>query len=57
VLQAAKDLVTINDAVAALGVDRLQAAKTLAHWQQQGWLKRVGRGLYVPIPLDAISTQ
>ena len=57
VLQAAKDLVTINDAVAALGVDRLQAAKTLARWQQQGWLKRVGRGLYVPVPLDAISTE
>ena len=57
VLQAAKDLVTINDAVAALGVDRLQAAKTLARWQQQGWLKRVGRGLYAPIPLDAISTE
>ena len=30
VLQAAKDLVTIDDAVAALGMDRLQAAKTLA---------------------------
>ena len=57
VLQAAKDLVTIDAAVAALGVDRLQAAKTLARWQQQGWLKRVGRGLYAPIPLDAISTE
>ena len=57
VLQAAKDLVTIDDATAALGVDRPQAAKTLARWQQQGWLKRVGRGLYAPIPLDAISTE
>jgi len=57
VLQAAKDLVTIDDAVAVLGMDRLQAAKTLARWQQQGWLKRVGRGLYTPIPLDAISTE
>ncbi|MDQ3829397.1 MAG: type IV toxin-antitoxin system AbiEi family antitoxin domain-containing protein [Candidatus Tectomicrobia bacterium] len=57
VLQAAKDLVTIDHAVATLGVNRTQAAKLLARWQQQGWLKRVGRGLYAPIPLDAMSTE
>jgi predicted transcriptional regulator of viral defense system len=57
VLQTAKDLVSIDDAVAALGVNRTQAAKLLARWQRQGWLKRVGRGLYAPIPLDAMSTE
>jgi predicted transcriptional regulator of viral defense system len=57
VLQAAKDLVTIDHAVTALGVNRTQAAKLLARWQQQGWLKRVGRGVYAPIPLDAMSTE
>ena len=57
VLQTAKDLVTIDDAVDALGVDRISAAKTLARWQSQGWLKRVGRGLYAPVPLDALTTQ
>ena len=57
VLQAAKDLVTIDDTVAALGIDRTAAAKTLARWQRQGWLKRVGHGLYAPVPLDALSAQ
>lgn len=57
VLQEAKDLVAIDHAVAALGVNRTQAAKLLARWQQQGWLKRVGRGLYAPVPLDAMSTE
>lgn len=56
VLQTAGDLVTIDDAVDALGVDRVAAAKTLARWQSQGWLKRVGRGTYAPVPLDALST-
>ena len=56
VLQAATDIVTIDHAVAALGLERTEAAKTLSRWQQQGWLKRVGRGLYVPIPLDAFTT-
>lgn len=56
VLQQAGDLVSIDDAVAALGIDRTAAAKTLSRWQAQGWLKRVGRGLYAPIPIDALST-
>lgn len=56
VLQAAKDLVTIDDTVAALGIGRTAAAKTLARWQQQGWLRRVGHGIYAPVPIDALST-
>src|SRR5690348_10995457 len=56
VLQAATDLVTIEDAMKALDIDRHAAAKILSRWQQQGWLKRVGRGIYAPIPLDASTT-
>ena len=57
VLQTAKDLVTIEDAVKALGTDRSASAKLLSRWQHQGWLKRVGRGIYAPIPLDALTTE
>jgi predicted transcriptional regulator of viral defense system len=57
VLQTAKDLVTIEDAAKALAVNRSSAAKTLARWQQQGWLKRVGPGVYAPVPLDALTTE
>ncbi len=57
VLQTGSDLVRIEDAMAALGTDRMTAAKTLSRWQKQGWLKRVGRGLYAPIPLDALTTE
>lgn len=56
VLQSAKDLVTIDDTIKALAVDRRAATKLLARWQHQGWLKRVGPGLYAPIPLDASTT-
>jgi predicted transcriptional regulator of viral defense system len=57
VLQTAKELVTIEDAAKALEVNRNSAAKTLARWQQQGWLKRVGPGLYALVPLDALTTE
>jgi predicted transcriptional regulator of viral defense system len=56
VLQTATDLVTIEHAMKALKVDRQAAAKVLSRWQEQGWLKRVGRGIYAPIPLDASTT-
>ena len=51
VLRKAGHLITVNDATDALQVDRTAAAKTLARWQAQGWLKRVRRGLYAPVPL------
>ena len=56
VLQTAKDLVTIEDTMRALATDRSASAKLLSRWQRQGWLKRVGPGVYAPIPLDALTT-
>jgi predicted transcriptional regulator of viral defense system len=57
VLQTAKDLVTTEDAMKALATDRSTSAKLLSRWQRQGWLKRVGRGIYAPVPLDALTTE
>jgi len=54
VLRKAGHLVGVDDAVAALGVSRAAAAKILARWQRQGWLTRVRRGLYAPVPLTAM---
>jgi predicted transcriptional regulator of viral defense system len=57
VLQAAKDLVTIEDAMRALSLERRAAIKVLSRWQHQGWIKHVGPGIYAPIPVDASSTE
>src|ERR1017187_323464 len=57
VLQASTDLVTIEGAIKALSADRTATAKLLARWQRQGWLKRVGRGIYAAVPLDAVTTE
>ena len=37
----------------ALGVDAKLAARKLAHWTEQGWLRRVRRGLYIAVPVEA----
>jgi predicted transcriptional regulator of viral defense system len=46
-------LVTVADVVAALGTAPKDAAKKLARWASFGWLRRVRRGLYIPVPLEA----
>src|SRR5713226_1518986 len=57
VLQKARDLVTIEDAMGTLALDRRRAVKLLARWQHQGWLRRVGPGIYAPVPIDALTTE
>lgn len=54
VLRKAGNLISVDDATGALGVERVTAAKMLARWQEQGWLTRVRRGLYAPVPLTAM---
>lgn len=51
VINAAGDVIDIADVEAALSVPRTQASKLLSRWRAQGWLRRVGPGAYVPVPL------
>lgn len=47
--------VTVTDAAVELALDRGDAARRLARWAEQGWLRRVRRDLYIPVPVDAID--
>jgi predicted transcriptional regulator of viral defense system len=57
VLRATKEVVTVDLASDTLGIDRSRAAKLLSRWREQGWLRRVGHGLYVPVPLDLAGNE
>lgn len=57
VLRAAKEVVSVDVTSRTLGIKRRAAAKLLSRWKQQGWLRRVGHGLYVPVPLDLASSE
>lgn len=54
-VRAAGDVISVEGAAKVLDLDRTSAAKALARWTQQGWLRRVGRGSYVPVTLDALQ--
>ena len=57
VIREAGDVIKIDDVVAALSLGRSEAAKLLSRWVSQGWLRRVGRGAYVPVPLDSLESE
>jgi predicted transcriptional regulator of viral defense system len=57
VLRAARETVSVDIASQALGIDRHRAAQFLSRWAAQGWLRRVGHGLYVPVPLDLAGNE
>ena len=57
VLRAAKEVVSVDVTARTLGMDRRAAAKLLSRWKQQGWLRRIGHGLYVPVPLDLAGSE
>jgi len=57
VLRATKEVVSVDIASQTLNIDRRSAAKFLSRWTEQGWLRRIGHGLYVSVPLDLVGSE
>jgi len=54
-LRDTKGTIAVAQAAESLALSPKIAAKTLAAWARQGWVSRVRRGLYVPVPLETRS--
>ncbi len=57
VLSRAGDVIRVGDVAEALDLDRTAAAKRLARWVDQGWLRRVGWGAYVAASIDTMDAE
>jgi len=55
VLRQARGGISPADASRALNVTQAEAARLLSQWSSRGWLTRVRRGLYVPVPLESTT--
>ena len=55
VLRDSNEVIETDDVVRTLLVTRIEASKLLSRWAGQGWLRRVGRGAYVPVPLELLG--
>lgn len=53
VIRGTKGTVSVSEATQILTTSSSDAAKMLARWASKGWLSRVRRGLYVPVPLES----
>lgn len=53
VLGRSRSFIRPEDVADVLGLDQVSAAKRLARWAAAGWLRRVRRGLYIAVPVDA----
>jgi len=53
VIRGSKGTVSVDEAANILSASRTDASKMLARWAEKGWLSRVRRGLYVPVPLES----
>lgn len=56
-VRQAGDVIDVAEAAGILRLDRTAASKMLARWAKQGWLRRVGHGAYVPVPLDSLASE
>ena len=58
ILRKSSGTIRVDDVMAALELERSHAAKLLAGWHKQGILRRVARGVYVPVqPTSLGQTQ
>src|SRR5437764_931266 len=55
VVRQAGEVVSVSDVSAILEIKRLAASKLLARWNSQGWMKRLRRGYYAPVPLASLG--
>jgi predicted transcriptional regulator of viral defense system len=55
VLASGRRFITPTRVEEALGVDADAAAKKLARWAGDGWVRRVRRGLYIGVPVDVTN--
>ena len=44
---------SVPEVAETLAIGSARAAKLLARWNEQGWVRRIRRGLYAPVPLAA----
>ena len=55
IVRETKGTISVRQVADILQLSADKSAKTLSRWMQQGWVSRVQRGLYVPVPLEAPS--
>lgn len=54
-LRGTQHTISVNEAATLLDLSRDHAAKILARWAHKGWVSRIKRGLYIPVPIESTT--
>jgi len=46
-------VITVHTVSETLSISTKEASRNLSRWQKNGWLFRLKRGVYIPVPLDS----
>lgn len=57
ILRETKGTISVKEATDILKVSPTDAAKMLSRWAKKGWLSRLRRGIYMPIPLESRTAE
>jgi predicted transcriptional regulator of viral defense system len=53
IIRGTKGTISVEEAGEILKTTSTDAAKMLSRWTKNGWMARVRRGLYIPVPLES----
>ena len=57
VLERNYSVITANLVSETLNIPRQESGRLLSRWNKSGWIKRIKRGSYVPVPIDSTTSK
>lgn len=52
-IRQSRGIISVKEAAEILGIKPSEVAKMLSRWSEKGWVSRISRGVYLPVPIEA----
>jgi predicted transcriptional regulator of viral defense system len=52
-IRQSRGIIVVKEAAEILGIKPSKVAKMLSKWTEKGWVSRISRGVYLPVPIEA----
>jgi len=53
IIRRSRGIISVKEAAEILSLQPPEVAKMLSRWSEKGWVSRVRRGVYLPVPIEA----
>jgi predicted transcriptional regulator of viral defense system len=48
-------IISVKEAAEILSIEPAKVAKLLSRWSRKGWVSRISRGVYLPVPIESLT--